>query len=338
MKIRVRFRLSYILLAIFLIVATVGCYYLLTFLVEDVAHVENTYIRATYEALGTALVMLAVLVIFLIIFYRRDARDIRTLTEAIRSVSDGNYTTKIKVKKRDRMAPVYERFNRMCAELDSVQILRNDFINRYAHEFKTPLASINGFASLILENDLPEEERRQYLEIIRDESERLAKMGTNSILMSRLSAQQIITDAVDYALDEQLRECAIILSGKWMAKQIEFSGDFEAVTYHGNREIMQQIWLNLLDNAVKYTPKGGEILMSLKKTETGLEGVVKDNGIGMSKETAAHLFEPYYQARDAGSEGMGLGLAIVHRIVELCSGSIEVESREGEGTAVTVRL
>lgn len=143
------------------------------------------------------------------------------------------------------MTPIYED----CAELDSIQILRNDFINSYSHEFKTPIASINRFASLLLEKDISTSEQRQYLEIIVEESARLSK----------LFSQQIVTDTERYDLSEQIRQCSIILSKEWLDKKIEFSGEFQSVMYIGNRELMQHLWLNILGNAVKYTPTGGEI-------------------------------------------------------------------------------
>lgn len=153
------------------------------------------------------------------------------------------------------MTPIYED----CAELDSIQILRNDFINSYSHKFKTPIASINGFASLLLEKDISTSEQRQYLEIIVEESARLSKLASNTILLSKLSSQQIVTDTERYDLSEQIRQCSIILSKEWLDKKIEFSGEFQSVMYIGNRELMQHLWLNILGNAVKYTPTGGEI-------------------------------------------------------------------------------
>ncbi len=193
----------------------------------------------------------------------------------------------------------------MCAELDSVQILRNDFINSYSHEFKTPIASINGFASLFLDKKLPEEEQRQYLEIIVEESARLSKLASNIILLSKLSSQQIIADTERYDLSEQIRQCSIILSKSWLDKKIEFSGEFPTAIFNGNKELMQHLWLNLLGNAVKYTPTGGEIFVEVIPKKETIIVTIADTGEGMAQEVLEHLFDPYYQG-DSSHAGQGL--------------------------------
>jgi signal transduction histidine kinase len=228
----------------------------------------------------------------------------------------------------------------MCDELQSVQILRNDFINNYSHEFKTPIASINGFAELLREKKLPEEERDQYLKIIADESARLSKLASNTTLLSRLSSQQIVSGIEEYDLGAQLRECSIILSGKWLGKDIAFDGeDIPSLIYKGNKEMMQHLWINLLDNSIKYTPEGGEIKVSLAQKDGFAVVKIADNGEGISDETKARLFIPYFQGDASHSkEGLGLGLAIVMRIVELCKGNISVDSAVNEGSVFTVKL
>ena len=228
----------------------------------------------------------------------------------------------------------------MCDELQSVQILRNDFINNYSHEFKTPIASIKGFAELLLDRDIPAEDQKQYLKIIADESDRLSKLASNTTLLSRLSSQQIITDVEVYDLGAQLRECCIILSGKWLDKDISFDGeDIPYVEFRGNKAMMQHLWINLLDNSIKYTPEGGGIKVSLSEQDGRAVVKISDTGEGISDEAKARLFIPYFQADTSHSkEGLGLGLAIVMRIVELCKGSIHVDSKIGEGSTFTVTL
>lgn len=329
-----------ILLQSFAIVGTAtASYMLMTWIVQDLAKVESTYLGAAYEALGTLVLMILVLVTTNTHVYRRRLQEINTLSDAISRVAGGDFQYKIKIRPNDPMATVYEDFNKMSAELSSVQILRNDFINNYSHEFKTPIASINGFASLLMERKLSEEERMTYLGIIRDESERLTSLAKNTILLSKLSSQQIVTDSEDYDLGEQLRQCAIISSRSWMEKHIDFSSDFPCASYHGNRELMQHLWLNLIGNAVKYTPPHGKIDVSLKRVGEHFQVMVSDTGEGMSEETQKHLFEPYFQGDSSRSvQGLGLGLAISKRIVELCGGSISVQSAIGEGSTFTVEL
>lgn len=322
-----------------IILSAVGSYFFMTWLIVDVAEVNSTYLSAAYEILGTLFLMIVVLVSTNTYIYRRRVQEINTLSEAISRVANGDYSYRIPIRKNEPMGKIYEDFNKMSAELSSVQILRNDFINRYSHEFKTPIASINGFAELLLEKKATEAEQREYLEIIRDESQRLSALSRNTILLSKLSSQQIITDTEPYNLGEQLRQCAIICSSTWMGKQQEFIGNFPDVIYTGNRELMQHLWLNLLTNAVKYTPEGGQITVLLEQQDRSVVVTVSDTGEGMSEETLAHVFTPYYQGDSSRSaQGLGLGLAIAHRIVELCGGEISADSVHGLGSTITVKL
>lgn len=329
-----------ILVQSFAIVGTATASYIfMTWIVQDLAKVDNTYLGAAYETLGTLVLMSLVLVSTNTHLYRRRLQEIKTLSDAISRVAGGDFDYKIPIRPNEPMAPVYEDFNKMTAELSSVQMLRNDFINSYSHEFKTPIASINGFASLLMERQLPEKEQREYLAIIRDESERLTSLAKNTILLSKLSSQQIVTDAEQYDLGEQLRQCAIISSRSWLEKGIEFSSEFPVVPFHGNRELMQHLWLNLIGNAVKYTPEGGSISVTAERRDGQALVRVQDTGEGMNEETLRHLFDPYYQGDSSRSvQGLGLGLAISHRIVELCGGVITVESELGEGSCFTVQL
>lgn len=322
------------------VVLTVACSFaLMTWIVQDLLSVEHIYASAGFELLGVVAFLVLVLVPFNIVSYRRRAKEVITLSDAIRKVAGGDYTSKISTEKRAQITPIYEDFNKMCDELQSVQMLRYDFINSYSHEFKTPIASIKGFAELLLEKDMSKEEQQMYLQIIVDESERLSSLSRNTILLSKLSSQSIVSGQEEYDLGEQLRQSSIILSGKWLDKNIEFDCQLDEVHYIGNKEMMYHLWLNLLDNAVKYTPEGGKITVCLLKD--GDDAVVKiaDTGAGISEEVRNHLFEPYFQGDSSHSNhGLGLGLSIVKRIVELCSGSIIVESEVGSGSTFTVRL
>ncbi|MCM1497211.1 MAG: HAMP domain-containing histidine kinase [Clostridium sp.] len=332
--------LPQMLIQIFIILITaVASYMFMTWFVKDFFHVSDTYEAAGYETLGTLVIFILIIVPMNTIIYHRRLREINTLSEGISSVAGGNYDTRIESKKGDQMTPVYEDFNKMCAELSSVQVLRNDFINSYSHEFKTPIASINGFASLLLEKELPDEQRREYLQIIVEESSRLSNLTNNTILLSKLSSQQIVTDTQSYDISEQIRQCAIILSKSWLDKKIEFSGEFPPAMFVGNKDLMQHLWLNLLGNAVKFTPIGGEISAEVALQGNNIIVQISDTGEGMSEETLTHLFDPYYQGDVShAGQGLGLGLSIAKRIVELCSGSITAQSELGTGSRFTVTL
>lgn len=325
--------------SIAMVVTALASFMLMTWLVSDVLGVENLYVAAAYEMLGTLVILIVLLVPLNTVLYRRRAREVSTLSDAIRRVAGGDFTTRIPTRRKDQMTPIYEDFNKMCAELESVRLMRNDFINNYSHEFKTPIASINGFASLLLEKQVSGAKRQKYLEIIVEESARLSKLATNTILLSKLSAQQIVTDATTYDLSEQIRQCSIILSKQWMDKGIEFSGELAPAQFRGSRELLQHLWLNLIVNAIDHTPKGGRIAVSVARGQESIAVTVSDNGEGMDEVTLAHVFDPYFQGDTSrASRGLGLGLAIAHRIVELSRGTIAVESALGRGTRFTVTL
>ena len=169
------------------------------------------------------------------------------------------------------LQPAYEDFNKMSKELQSIQTLRSDFINHFSHEFKTPITAIKGFAELLREPDTTPEEREQYLQIILDESSHLADLANSTLLLTRLESQQFIAEKRPYPLDEQIKRCAILLSPSWETKQISFTASLEPAEFVGNEELMRHVWINLFDNAVKYTPEGGEITVTLQVRPEELE-------------------------------------------------------------------
>ena len=335
-----RARAQFSLQPVFIILAAAAALMLMTWLIRDVIGVEHIYAAAGFELIGVVIALMALLLPVNIVLYRRRVREIVTLSEAIRRVAGGDFESRIPTEKKTGITPIYEDFNLMCDELQSVQILRNDFINNYSHEFKTPIASIKGFAELLMEKDFSDADRNQYLRIIADESGRLSKLASNTTLLSKLSAQQIVSDVEVYDLGAQLRECSILLSGKWLEKDIAFDGEeLPSVAYRGNKAMMQHLWINLLDNSIKYTPDGGEIKVSLSEEDGYAVVSISDTGEGISDETKARLFIPYFQGDASHSkDGLGLGLAIVMRIVELCKGGIDVDSKMGEGSTFIVKL
>ena len=285
------------------------------------------------------IVVLVTLVNFL--FTRFIYRFLDKISYAMQKVADGDYTVRLDAEKDQPFRELYRNFNTMAEELGGVEMLKNDFINGYAHELRTPITSINGFAEMLLNDDgtLSREEKRSYLEIIASESRRLADLAGNSLLMSRLDTQKIIPDKKSFSLDEQLRRCSILLSGQWTEKELDMTMDLDEAVYVGDYDIMQHLWINLLTNAVKYTPKGGSITVTLKNEEKFIAVSVADTGKGIPPEDRERIFDKYYQTDKSHSKrGLGLGLAICKRIVQLCNGTLEVESEVGVGSTFTVRL
>lgn len=282
----------------------------------------------------------AIVLTLIIIWLGNEANKMAgRFVEAFDKVSHGEFGYQLEVPKKGRFKPLFENFNKMSKDLASIQTLKDEFIHDFSHEFKTPIASINGFANLLLEGGVSEEEQRQYLKIIADESARLSTLAENTLMLNRLENQQFLGEVKPYRLDLQIKECIILLERGWASKEITVSSDLAPVEYEGNASLMQQVWLNLMNNAIKFTPARGEIGLSLAAKGDIAEVRVSDNGIGMSAEVASHVFDKYYQGDSSHSTcGNGLGLSIVKRIVTLAGGSVSVESREGEGSTFIVLL
>ena len=265
--------------------------------------------------------------------------NVTNLMDGLRAVAGGDYSVRLKTDKHQLLDDLCEDFNRMTEELQSVRTLRENFVNSYSHEFRTPITAIKGFAELLSEPDLTEEERQQYLRIIQEESDRLAELTNRTLFLTKLESQRFVPDQTTFSLDEQIRRCAILLSHNWEEKHLTFSAELETVDCTGSEELLRQVWLNLLNNAIRYTPPGGEIGVELKRT--GREAAVRvwDTGAGMTAEVQAHIFEKYYQGDPSEKkQGLGLGLSIVHRIVELSGGRIEAASQPQQGSSFTVYL
>ena len=261
------------------------------------------------------------------------------ILNGISDVAEGNLDVELDLKDAGEYKIIYQNFNKMVKELKSTKIEMQNFVNDFSHEFKTPITSIKGFADLILETDVSKEERNQYLQIISEESARLAELSQNTLLLSKLDAEQVVTDKKEFSLDEQIKKCAILLLRELEKKQITLNMELPNVKNYGNEEIMFQIWMNLISNAIKFTPENSEITIVMVRNEDNVTVDISDSGIGMDEGTIKHIFEKYYQGDASHStKGYGLGLSIVERIVALCGGEISVTSVPGSGSTFTVIL
>ena len=230
-------------------------------------------------------------------------------------------------------------FNHMARELDGIEMFRNDFINNFSHEFKTPIVSIQGFAHQLKAGGLSHEEEREYIRIIADESDRLARMSTNILLLSKLENQAIVTEKTEFYLDEQIRTCLLLLEKQWASKNIDLNIDLDEVKYCFNETMLSHVWMNLLGNAIKLTPPNGTVSCTLRADASRVTVTIADTGSGMDEITQKHIFEKFYQGDPShAGEGNGIGLTIVGRILVLCGGSIQLKSSPGMGSIFTVTL
>ncbi len=262
------------------------------------------------------------------------------LFDGIEAVTEGDLDYRIDLKESAEYRHVYEGFNKMTQELSNTRKEMQDFTNTFAHEFKTPITSISGFAKLLLDHweTMDPTERNEYLRLIAEESRRLSELSEKSLLLSKVNAMQIVTNKENYNLTEQLRRCVILLIGEMEKKQIGVELPDEDLYYVGNKELLEHVWINLLTNAVKYTPEGGQIIIAQTK-EDHIAITITDTGVGMDEETLSHIYEKYFRKdTSVSSSGNGIGLAVVHRIISLCGGTLTAKSVPGEGSSFTVTL
>lgn len=269
-------------------------------------------------------------------------KPIRNLIDNMDRLADGDFKTRVEAGSVMRRYPpfvtVAESFNRMAQQLEQTEMLRNDFINNISHEFKTPIVSIAGFAKLLRRGNLGPEQQQEYLAIIEEESMRLSYMATNVLNLTKVENQTILTDISEYNLSEQLRSCILLLENKWSSKELDFSLRLEEHQIRGDEELLKQVWINLLDNAVKFSPVGGLIEVGITDTEQTVSVSVQNSGSYITPEQQKKIWNKFYQADEShATEGNGVGLAIVKRIVELHSGTVSVIS-ERNSTSFTVIL
>ena len=257
-----------------------------------------------------------------------------------KKVANGDFTVRVTPPKSDTIiTDLVEGFNSMTEELGSTEMFRNDFINNFSHEFKTPIVSIKGFAKQLQNDDISAEQKNEYISIIVNESDRLASMSSNILLLTKFENQQMVTDKTEFYLDEQIRKCILLLEKQWSRKNIEFDIELSEIKYYSNEEMLSHVWLNILGNAIKFTPEYGMVKVKCYNDDTNVTVRITDNGIGMSEKMKKHIFDKFYQGDDSHkSSGNGLGLPLAKRVVTLCGGTISVRSKENEGTTFIVRL
>lgn len=266
-------------------------------------------------------------------------RPLYTLMQAFHSVSKGDFQTKIYLEHPKDFRELSHCFNQMTEELAGIEMLRSDFINNFSHEFKTPIVSILGFARLLKKGNLTVAEQAEYLDIIIGEAKRLTVLSTNILNLSKVESMSLLTDSSDFNVGEQIRECVVLLENKWTEKDISFDFHLLEQKMNGNEQLLKQVWTNLIDNAIKFSPAKSEITLSMTRQNNALTVTIKDYGPGMDDKIQHYIFDKFYQGDSShSSEGYGLGLALVKKIVELHHGIITVKSQSLQGSSFMVTL
>ena len=268
----------------------------------------------------------------------------RHITSAAKEIVKGDFDVRIAPIRSfsvdDNYNEIIDCFNTMATELSSVETLRTDFIANVSHEMKTPLAVMRNYGTLLQAPDVSDETRLEYAKTITDASGRLADMMTNILKLNRLENQQIYPQTKPYDLGEQLCESLLRFETVWETKGIELDTHIgETVLVSADAELLSLVWNNLFSNAFKFTENGGKVTLSLTSDETWAIVKVTDTGCGMSPEVGAHIFEKFYQGDTShATQGNGLGLALVKRVVDIMQGEIGVESVVGVGSTFTVKI
>ena len=265
-------------------------------------------------------------------------RPVTDIVDGLNELSTGNYNARIDLGKHKSLKSIADAFNELATELGNTEMLRSDFINNFSHEFKTPIVSISGFAKLLGDDSVSDAQRAEYLKIIVEEAGRLSDLATNVLNLSKVENMSILTDKKRYNVSEQIRNCLLLLEKKWSAKNLDLDVEFDDYDIEADEELMKQVWINLFDNAIKFSPDGGKITVAVAGDSRFICATITNYGAEIPPESLSKIFNKFYQGDTShASRGNGIGLSIVKRIVELHDGSVTVNSGEGKTTfAVTL--
>ena len=271
-------------------------------------------------------------------------RPVKQIMDALDQVMQGDFTIRISPVKEfageTGFNEIIKAINAMTAELQGTETLRTDFIANVSHELKTPLAVMGNYATMLQQPGISEEDRVEYAKAISHSSRRLAALITNILKLNKLENQQIFPQPQEFDLGEQLCGCLLGFEDAWEKKNLEIETDIQDdVRIKSDPELLSLVWNNLFSNAVKFTPEGGTIGVSLKADEKNVVVQVRDTGCGIDPETGKHIFEKFYQGDTShATQGNGLGLALVKRVVDILNGEISVQSVSGQGSTFTVKF
>ena len=291
-------------------------------------------------------VLLITLIFGTIDFIRRKMmvdRPVKQITEATERIMQGDFSVRVAPMHGSGMEgfnQIGTAINAMAEELSGTETLRTDFIANVSHELKTPLAVMGNYATMLQRPGITEEEKKEYAQAISEAARKLAQLITNILKLNKLENQQIFPQPKEFDLGEQLCECLLGFEDAWEVKSLEIETDIEdGVRIKSDPELLSLVWNNLISNAVKFTPDGGTIGLSLKTQGSSVIVQVRDTGCGMKQETGMHIFEKFYQGDTShATQGNGLGLALVKRVVDILGGEIGVQSVYGQGSTFTVKF
>jgi len=257
------------------------------------------------------------------------------LSNATSKVIDGNYDFTLEMKQNDEISDLTNNFNKMVKELQSNEYLNKEFIRNISHELKTPLSAIHGYAELINTSTLTPEEVKEYSYIIASESKRLSLLAKAILQISLIESQSIINYGDEFKISDQIRNVIQLMQLDWEGKNIEFDLELNESKVNSNKEITYQMWTNLISNAIKFSPNGSKIRISLENTENHISFKISNPG-SISSENQMKIFNLFYMTeKSENRDSNGVGLTLVSKIINKLDGTISVSSQDGYVTFIT---
>lgn len=336
-KLSPRMRTYYILIVAVIVLFSFGAIAGLLYLLEGVGVIPSLGIYTLISLLLVSGITVALMSYFI---GRRVLTPLVKLSSASKEVARGNFDVTVSdSSKMEEVQSTFRNFNAMVRELKSISTLSSDFIANVSHEFKTPLSVIEGYAMLLQDDRLTAQEREDYLNKILVNTRRLNTLVGNILMLSKMETKPLPEQYTRFRLDEQLRQVVAQLEPQWSAKGISFRVRLDEVELLGWEQVLPYVWSNLISNAIKFSPSGSVIALTLLEQRECAVVTVSDRGCGMEPDVQERIFEKFYQGDTSHkAEGNGLGLALVRQIVELSQGVVEVESQPGKGSTFRVIL
>lgn len=334
--------LSVIIFGILLAAILLAILTVYIFMCTGVIDAMDEEIKVSYVMLIMALVSLVLGYVIAFFGSRVPLRPINNLINRMNRLADGDFHVRLhfgrSISNLSAFDELSKSFNTLAEELENTELLRNDFINNFSHEVKTPIVSIAGLAKLLKKGNLSEEQRLQYLNAIEEESMRLSRMATSVLDLTKVENQTILTGITSFNLSEQIRSSILLLEQKWTEKNLDLQLDFEEYTVEANEELLRHVWMNLLDNAVKFAGRCGTVGVSIREEHDRLVVAISNTDSEIAPDKLGRIFNKFYQGDEShATEGNGIGLAIVKRVVDLHGGEVAAESVNGL-TTFTVQL
>lgn len=338
--------LNFSLMLALLGISGVLAFYINTFLSEKLSLNFSDLVNQIIVIFISYLILIGIIYIFFFIFNKKHNNLWKSITDSLKRISKGDFNVKLDFKdiRGEHDSPFSElisSINDMAEELKLLEEMRQEFISNVSHEIQSPLTSINGFAKALKSINLSDEDRIKYLTIIEDESSRLSKISDNLMKLTTLESNQHKFDVKKFSLDKQIRKTILSFERSWSDKDIEVSLSSDKILINADEDLLNQVWINLINNSIKFTPSGGSIDVSVKESEDKVYIKISDTGIGLTKEEQERIFERFYKAdksRTSKKGGSGLGLSIVKKIIEIHSGTIAVKGTKGIGTTFDIIL